>query len=153
MADELSQTSLEEKRVRKPKQIFSPAPLKADRTSLSQLADASQEVEVPKGNGPSTGDDPSSLKDEHLYCFCRQPYDGCSTMIDCERCKEFFHTSCIHLDVEITMDDDLSAFQYYCTKCVDELDDKVQDLSDKLEELQYSVEKKTSLIDQYDKDP
>ena len=74
-------------------------------------------------------------------------------MIDCERCKEFFHTSCIHLDVEITMDDDLSAFQYYCTKCVDELDDKVQDLSDKLEELQYSVEKKTSLIDQYDKDP
>ena len=88
-------------------------------------------------------------KSDQLYCICKQPYDGYSVMIDCERCKEYYHTSCIHLDVEIT-DDDLSNFEYFCNSCIEDLTEQVQELEEKVDDLQYSVEKKTSIIDQHD---
>ena len=120
--------------------------------NLTQPVDATQDDKFPVDVVPSPNNSDLSNSNKEIYCYCQQPYDGFSTMIDCERCKEFFHTSCIHLDVEISLDDDLSDFQYYCNKCVCELEDEVQVLTDKLEDLQYSVEKNTSLIDQFEKD-
>ena len=152
-----------QKRTRKVKQIFSPELCSTKesnkRKSLLQQPNASLDMSRANPSQQQHNDSQSQppetpvvQEENQLYCLCRQPYDGSSTMIDCERCNEYYHISCIHLDVNITMDDDLTAFQYICSNCVDELDDKVQELSEKVDELEYSVEKKTSLIDQNDQD-
>lgn len=55
-------------------------------------------------------------------------------------------TSCIHLNVEIKIDDNLSNSLFYFNTCVDEQTDQADVFDSKLNELQYSVNKKTYLI-------
>ena len=135
-------------RARKPKQIFSPEQSKSTRNSLSQQPGDNNNHDLDdQQNQSATPEDESPQ--QQLCCICNQPYDGYSMMIDCERCKQYYHTSCIHLDVEIN-DDDLSNFEYFCNGCIEQLTEQVQNLEEKVDDLEYSVEKKTSLIKQHD---
>ncbi|XP_065669779.1 nucleosome-remodeling factor subunit NURF301-like [Hydra vulgaris] len=35
------------------------------------------------------------IKEEELYCICRQPYDENRIYIGCEMCKDWFHNTCV----------------------------------------------------------
>lgn len=56
---------------------------------------------------------------KQLYCTCRKEYDGKEFMIECERCKEWFHGKCIGLNEN----DELLDEKYHCRDCVDQDDD------------------------------
>ena len=140
-------------RIRKPKQVFTPEQTKNSKNSVSQhhddennhgLNDASHDENLPT----SIAHDEETPECQ-LYCICKQPYDGYSVMIDCERCKEYYHTTCIHLDVEIT-DDSVANFEYFCNGCIQELTNQVHELEEELEEQKYSADKKDTLISQHD---
>lgn len=52
-----------------------------------------------------------------IYCSCRGPDDGNERMVNCKKCDEWFHHTCIGYtlhDVVKLMED------YYCTRCTDE---------------------------------
>ncbi|KAI9361746.1 hypothetical protein BD770DRAFT_441097 [Pilaira anomala] len=48
-----------------------------------------------------------------LYCVCRQTYDATRFMIACDRCDDWFHGECIHINEKESEFIDL----YFCTKC------------------------------------
>ena len=35
-----------------------------------------------------------------LYCICRMPEEYDDEMISCDICQEWFHTTCVHIDVK-----------------------------------------------------
>lgn len=52
-----------------------------------------------------------------IYCSCRGPDDGNERMVNCKKCDEWFHHTCIGYtlhDVVKLMED------YYCARCTDE---------------------------------
>ncbi|XP_054990019.1 lysine-specific demethylase 7A [Sorex araneus] len=48
-----------------------------------------------------------------VYCVCRQPYDVNRFMIECDRCKDWFHGSCVGVEEHHAVDIDL----YHCPNC------------------------------------
>ncbi|KAM8973475.1 lysine-specific demethylase 7A isoform 1-T1 [Pelodytes ibericus] len=48
-----------------------------------------------------------------LYCVCRQPYDFSRFMIECDICKDWFHSSCVKVEEHQAADIDL----YHCPNC------------------------------------
>ncbi|XP_055979881.1 lysine-specific demethylase 7A [Sorex fumeus] len=48
-----------------------------------------------------------------VYCVCRQPYDVSRFMIECDRCKDWFHGSCVGVEEHHAVDIDL----YHCPNC------------------------------------
>ena len=48
-----------------------------------------------------------------LYCICRQPNDG-QRMLQCTRCKEWYHTTCMYAPKEALEDLNKS---WYCKTC------------------------------------
>ncbi|XP_065648634.1 nucleosome-remodeling factor subunit NURF301 isoform X2 [Hydra vulgaris] len=51
------------------------------------------------------------IKEEELYCICRQPYDENKIYIGCEMCKDWFHNTCVG------MTNDSPVKEYKCSKC------------------------------------
>ncbi|KAG2196581.1 hypothetical protein INT47_004884 [Mucor saturninus] len=51
--------------------------------------------------------------DGKLYCHCRQPYDATRFMIACDKCDEWFHGECIHINEKEGELIDL----YFCIQC------------------------------------
>jgi hypothetical protein len=54
-----------------------------------------------------------STSDGKLYCICRQTYDATRFMIACDRCDDWFHGECIHINEKESEFVDL----YFCNKC------------------------------------
>ncbi|XP_063303676.1 lysine-specific demethylase 7A [Pelobates fuscus] len=48
-----------------------------------------------------------------VYCVCRQPYDVSRFMIECDICKDWFHSSCVKVEEHQAADIDL----YHCPNC------------------------------------
>ncbi|KAM9313004.1 lysine-specific demethylase 7A [Gastrophryne carolinensis] len=48
-----------------------------------------------------------------VYCVCRQPYDVSRFMIECDICKDWFHSSCVRVEEHQAADIDL----YHCPNC------------------------------------
>ncbi|XP_053575005.1 lysine-specific demethylase 7A isoform X2 [Bombina bombina] len=48
-----------------------------------------------------------------VYCVCRQPYDVSRFMIECDICKDWFHSSCVKVEEHEAADIDL----YHCPNC------------------------------------
>ncbi|XP_021089343.2 histone lysine demethylase PHF8-like [Mesocricetus auratus] len=47
------------------------------------------------------------------YCLCRKPYDENHFMIECNRCQDWFHGSCVDVEEEKAADIDI----YHCPDC------------------------------------
>ena len=56
---------------------------------------------------------PDGSIDRTLYCICKQPYNPIRAMIGCDKCQDWFHTSCIGLSTAVA--DKLDV--WYCDKC------------------------------------
>ncbi|KAK3817767.1 MAG: hypothetical protein J3Q66DRAFT_341104 [Benniella sp.] len=75
----------------------------------------------PKGSGGSSNKQKSSTKkagnpksvSKHVYCICREPYDGVEFMIACDRCEEWFHGRCIGMKPQEAK----KSRHYYCDTC------------------------------------
>ncbi|XP_044127918.1 lysine-specific demethylase 7A [Bufo gargarizans] len=48
-----------------------------------------------------------------VYCVCRQPYDVSRFMIECDICKDWFHSSCVKVEEHQAADIDF----YHCPNC------------------------------------
>ncbi|KAF9364854.1 hypothetical protein BGX34_000145 [Mortierella sp. NVP85] len=74
-----------------------------------------------KGSGGSSNKQKSSTKkagnpksvSKHVYCICREPYDGVEFMIACDRCEEWFHGRCIGMKPQEAK----KSRHYYCDTC------------------------------------
>jgi hypothetical protein len=49
------------------------------------------------------------------YCICKQFNDGRSPMIECDECKEWFHSICVNIPAEVVQNDQLTG--YICPNC------------------------------------
>lgn len=49
------------------------------------------------------------------YCICKQFNDGRSPMIECDECKEWFHSICVNIPAEVVQNDQLTG--YICPSC------------------------------------
>lgn len=49
------------------------------------------------------------------YCICKQFNDGRSPMIECDECKEWFHSICVNIPTEVVQNDQLTG--YVCPSC------------------------------------
>ena len=62
----------------------------------------------------------SSKKSEEtntkLYCKCKKLYDENIFMIQCEKCKDWFHDSCVDIEEEEAENID----EYHCPNCESE---------------------------------
>jgi hypothetical protein len=47
------------------------------------------------------------------YCLCGQPYDPNIFMIQCDACKDWFHSSCCNFQEHLAIEID----KYHCPKC------------------------------------
>ena len=60
----------------------------------------------------------TQMKDEYLiyavYCFCRYPDIYDKKMIECPKCQEWYHYSCVGLKIEIALK---VARDWYCSRC------------------------------------
>lgn len=48
-----------------------------------------------------------------VYCKCEMPYNPDDLMIQCERCKDWFHPICVNL----TMDQIKRLTSFFCSEC------------------------------------
>ncbi|VDB99630.1 unnamed protein product [Peniophora sp. CBMAI 1063] len=73
---------------------------------------AEKENRKDKGAG---SDEDEDEEDDKLYCVCKMPYDEEKVMIACDRCDEWYHTSCVDMpDSEVDLVD-----QFICPPCVE----------------------------------
>ncbi|KAI0307732.1 hypothetical protein B0F90DRAFT_1830287, partial [Multifurca ochricompacta] len=60
-------------------------------------------------------DDSEEGMEDKLYCICKTKYDDERVMIACDRCDEWYHTSCVNMpDMEVDLVD-----QFICPLCVE----------------------------------
>jgi len=60
-------------------------------------------------------DDAEEGMEDKLYCICKTRYDDERVMIACDRCDEWYHTSCVNMpDLEVDLVD-----QFICPLCVE----------------------------------
>ncbi|KAH9984681.1 hypothetical protein BJV74DRAFT_797182 [Russula compacta] len=65
--------------------------------------------------GEAELDDAEEEMEDKLYCVCKTRYDDERVMIACDRCDEWYHTSCVNMpDLEIDLVD-----QFICPLCVE----------------------------------
>ncbi|KAH9175280.1 hypothetical protein EDB89DRAFT_1946359, partial [Lactarius sanguifluus] len=70
------------------------------------------ENKAPGEAEPDVGEEGTEDK---LYCVCKTKYDDEKVMIACDRCDEWYHTSCVHMpDLEVDLVD-----QFICPLCVE----------------------------------
>lgn len=70
------------------------------------------ENKAPGETEPDVGEEGTEDK---LYCVCKTKYDDEKVMIACDRCDEWYHTSCVHMpDLEVDLVD-----QFICPLCVE----------------------------------
>jgi hypothetical protein len=111
---------------------LSAAPLKSKKLSVnptkkSTLASRSRSTSamppgansVPGSENKAAGEaEPEGEVEEvedKLYCVCKTGYDDERVMIACDRCDEWYHTSCVHMpDLEVDLVD-----QFICPICVE----------------------------------
>ena len=55
---------------------------------------------------------------EKLYCICRMPNSRSRAMIQCDRCKNYFHMDCMKLDDHKSYENE----EWSCHQCLDMLD-------------------------------
>lgn len=68
-----------------------------------------------KAPGEAEPDDDEEGMEDKLYCICKTKYDDERVMIACDRCDEWYHTSCVHMpDLEVDLVD-----QFICPLCVE----------------------------------
>jgi hypothetical protein len=114
-----------------PSPSSSPSPKKSRPTSpglSSVLSDVprSRSTSVAPGerassSAPPDGDAPMDEEqeqeqedDDRLYCICQSRYDENRVMIACDRCDEWYHTSCVSMpDLEVDLVD-----QFFCPRCI-----------------------------------
>eukprot|EP00252_Welwitschia_mirabilis_P009359 TRINITY_DN2191_c0_g1_i1.p1 TRINITY_DN2191_c0_g1~~TRINITY_DN2191_c0_g1_i1.p1 ORF type:complete len:212 (-),score=19.97 TRINITY_DN2191_c0_g1_i1:495-1130(-) len=53
-----------------------------------------------------------------VYCVCEMPYNPDDLMVQCESCKDWFHPSCMNLDIEQAK----SMEYFYCPECMRKLE-------------------------------
>ncbi|KXN89985.1 Set1 complex component spp1 [Leucoagaricus sp. SymC.cos] len=54
--------------------------------------------------------------DDKLYCVCKTKYDEDRFMIACDRCDEWYHTTCVNMpDMEVELVD-----QFFCPPCIEQ---------------------------------
>ena len=51
-------------------------------------------------------------EDVELFCHCRLPYDDCVFMVECFKCKGWFHRSCDKVPKKVT-----AKTTFTCKKC------------------------------------
>jgi len=51
-------------------------------------------------DGSSSSDEEEWVDDGKLYCLCRQPFDGDTFMLACDRCEEWYHGDCVGVSEE-----------------------------------------------------
>ncbi|KAI0257633.1 hypothetical protein BJV78DRAFT_1116378 [Lactifluus subvellereus] len=65
--------------------------------------------------GEAEPDDDEDGMEDKLYCICNTKYDDERVMIACDRCDEWYHTSCVNMpDLEVDLVD-----QFICPLCVE----------------------------------
>ncbi|KAI0271367.1 hypothetical protein BC834DRAFT_966858 [Gloeopeniophorella convolvens] len=110
-----------------------PAPSKSKKTPAtstkkSALAARSRSTSVmPPGTTPvpaaseskapaeAEPEDEADEMEDKLYCVCKTKYDDEKVMIACDRCDEWYHTSCVNMpDLEVDLVD-----QFICPLCIE----------------------------------
>lgn len=76
-----------------------------EQENATKLDTSVPENELPEPNEPNEPSKPA------IYCLCREAEFG--DMIECDACKEWYHTGCVN-ETENDMDDD---FKYLCPMC------------------------------------
>lgn len=70
----------------------------------------------PDDDVPMDGDVEADKEDDRLYCICQSKYDENRIMIACDRCDEWYHTSCVSMrDCEVDLVD-----QFFCPRCIEQ---------------------------------
>jgi hypothetical protein len=86
---------------------------KRKRPSISKSTIDRDSPKPTRKNSSGNGRTNRSTSDGKLYCICRQPYDATRFMIACDRCDDWFHGECIHINEKESEFVDL----YFCSKC------------------------------------
>ncbi|KAF7791898.1 hypothetical protein EIP86_002922 [Pleurotus ostreatoroseus] len=69
---------------------------------------------MPGAEGEREGEGAADAADDKLYCICKTSYDEDRVMIACDRCDEWYHTSCVNMpDLEVDLVD-----QFICPVCI-----------------------------------
>lgn len=56
------------------------------------------------------------IVDDKLYCVCKTKYDEERFMIACDRCDEWYHTTCVNMpEMEVELVD-----QFFCPPCIEQ---------------------------------
>ncbi|KAI9445275.1 hypothetical protein H4582DRAFT_2125647 [Lactarius indigo] len=115
-----------------PSDGLSAAPFKSKKLSVnptkkSALASRSRSTSaMPPGTNSAPGSENKATgevepdvgeegTEDKLYCVCKTKYDDEKVMIACDRCDEWYHTSCVHMpDLEVDLVD-----QFICPLCVE----------------------------------
>jgi COMPASS component SPP1 len=65
--------------------------------------------------GEAEPDEAEEGTEDKLYCICETKYDDEKVMIACDRCDEWYHTSCVNIrDLQVDLVD-----QFICPLCVE----------------------------------
>ena len=90
-----------------------------------------------------------------LYCVCQEPYVKGEFMIECDKCKEWYHGRCVGIEEKQSQYIEI----YYCQECCKENDMELEQLRSKVEDLieidtkkQIIIEEKMDKIEQLKND-
>lgn len=80
----------------------------ADKKRVAKLK---RKAKKQRPTSPRTSPSTNDSEGDRLYCVCRCPYDDSRAMIQCDRCLNWFHFDCVHID------EDSIPETYECDNC------------------------------------
>ena len=79
-----------------------------------------------------------------IYCLCQKPYNEGDFMIECDKCKGWYHGRCVGI-----IENDSEYIEiYYCQVCLKESDKEIDQLRRTVEELTETTTKKQIIIEE-----
>ena len=102
----------EQKECRRTKRVIQPS----EKMELLQKENKEKSVKNNKKVMNDTTENGEKKKQAAVYCVCRKPDDG-TKMVQCGKCKEWYHMACLNLTVRELNDMSKKKNQYVCSRC------------------------------------